>query len=381
MGMTDRTTQLLNALAVISDAEATCRLAAELLFEQLECQQLTLVSAISSTRFRTVSVVRVDARNFSSTVLEVSSTLELLASRTALVELVTSGASVAEVDVEAVLWTDVGAAVVVDQRAAARLTQHYSLALVSRRLLSCCVGTPVVLPCPEQLEAMAEFSAGAGHEINNPLASILAFSSAMLKTEQRIEQRQSLETIAAQAWRVRDMIGNAMTFARPPQCRREQHDLSEVVHAAATAQQHRAESLGVSLNLTAVENAVELYADRTQMGVLWEQLLRNALDSLDSAGSGGRIRVKLQQLPSGVILGSVCDDGPGFRSEADRRNAFNPFYSGRSAGRGLGFGLCLAWRAVQVHGGILLLEPGVGAGVQASFALAAGTVIAASSEG
>lgn len=377
MGMTDRTTQLLDALAGISEPDATCRLVAELVCEQLGCEWLTLVSARSSTQFRAVQVVRDAAHRCSSKVSEINGTLELLTSAAVLVELVTSDANGNDGEVAAVLWTDVAAAIVVDQLAAARLRRHVSLELVSRRLLSQCAGAPVILPCPEQLEAMAEFSAGAGHEINNPLASILAFSAAMLRTEQRIEQLQSLETIGAQAWRVRDMIGNAMTFARPPQLRPERLDASEVLHAAAAAQQHRADSLGVIMNLDGVAGDVEFDADRTQLGVLWEQLLRNALDSLESAGSGGSIRVQLRKLDSGVILGSVSDDGPGFRSEADRRNAWNPFYSGRSAGRGLGFGLCLAWRVVTAHGGVVLLEPGDEAGVQASFALPANAVDAA----
>jgi len=47
---------------------------------------------------------------------------------------------------------------------------------------------------------------------------------------------------------------------------------------------------------------------------------------------------------------SISDDGPGL-SPADREHLFDPFYSGRQAGRGLGFGLAKAWRIVTLHGG------------------------------
>ncbi len=72
-----------------------------------------------------------------------------------------------------------------------------------------------------KLEAMAEFAAGAGHEINNPVATIAGRAALLLKSESDPERRRALETIGGQAYRIRDMIGDAMTFARPPEPRRE----------------------------------------------------------------------------------------------------------------------------------------------------------------
>jgi C4-dicarboxylate-specific signal transduction histidine kinase len=56
----------------------------------------------------------------------------------------------------------------------------------------------------------------------------------------------------------------------------------------------------------------------------------------------------------------VHDDGPGISDEA-RRHMFDPFYSGREAGRGLGFGLSKCWRIVTDHGGqVVVQRPSVG---------------------
>ena len=52
---------------------------------------------------------------------------------------------------------------------------------------------------------------------------------------------------------------------------------------------------------------------------------------------------------------SVTDNGPGL-SEKDRAHLFDPFYSGRDAGRGLGFGLCKCWRIVSGHGGTIEVD-------------------------
>ena len=58
----------------------------------------------------------------------------------------------------------------------------------------------------------------------------------------------------------------------------------------------------------------------------------------------------------------IADSGPGIRPEV-RRHLFDPFFSGREAGRGLGFGLSKAWRVVGLHGGqiVVVSEPGEGA--------------------
>ncbi|MDF1743086.1 MAG: histidine kinase dimerization/phospho-acceptor domain-containing protein, partial [Gimesia sp.] len=73
-----------------------------------------------------------------------------------------------------------------------------------------------IFPSTDKLEAMAEFAAGAGHEINNPVATIVGRVQMLLKGETDPDRRQSLATIGGQAYRVRDMIGDAMLFARPP---------------------------------------------------------------------------------------------------------------------------------------------------------------------
>jgi hypothetical protein len=58
----------------------------------------------------------------------------------------------------------------------------------------------------------------------------------------------------------------------------------------------------------------------------------------------------------------VEDNGRGF-SDLERRHAFDPFFSGRQAGRGLGFGLCKIWRIVTGHGGTITIDGGAGSTV------------------
>ncbi|MEK6246958.1 MAG: ATP-binding protein [Planctomycetales bacterium] len=88
-------------------------------------------------------------------------------------------------------------------------------------------------------------------------------------------------------------------------------------------------------------------------------------NSLEAIGHGGRIEVSAQrssEKSGNTVIISVVDDGPGLSPE-QHRHLFDPFYSGREAGRGLGFGLSKCWRIIQNHGGRIEVEslPGKGA--------------------
>ena len=226
----------------------------------------------------------------------------------------------------------------------------------ARQLLSRVVNRPLITPHQDTLEAMAEFAAGAGHEINNPLASIVGQTQLLLKNETAAERRQACETIGAQAWRIRDMIGNAMLFARPP---RPQHDRFNLVDVARrTLQPLTAVAVDdhIEIKLASTSDVIELDADQSQLQTLIVHFVRNSLDAITGIGRSGKIVVTLRDDQPGAVELSFSDDGPGLTSPEMQQHLFNPFYSGRSAGRGLGFGLCIAWQIARIHGGLIIHE-------------------------
>jgi signal transduction histidine kinase len=212
-----------------------------------------------------------------------------------------------------------------------------------------------------KIAALAEFAAGAGHEINNPLATIVGRVQTLLKHEQDPSRRQSLATIAAQALRIRDMIGDLMVFARPPAPVRERLIVNDAVRAIVERFEDTARERSVTLTFHA-DATVFATVDITQLKVVLSELVRNSLDAV--APSSGDIRISaaattIDGRPFAVTI--VSDNGRGL-SETDRAHLFDPFYSGRDAGRGLGFGLCKCWRIVASHGGWIDVESNLGVG-------------------
>lgn len=207
-----------------------------------------------------------------------------------------------------------------------------------------------ILPDVSKLEAMAEFAAGAGHEINNPLATITGRVQMLLRGETDHDRRQMLETIGGQAYRIRDMIGDAMLFGRPPKPQPEQVDLSTIVESVLEAYAERVQSMKCHLDLQLMDG-LSLWADPVQLKVVISNLLDNSLNAISN---GGIIAVSSNtaELPGGQSATRfVISDNGGGLSEIDRVHLFDPFYSGRQAGRGLGFGLPKCWRIITLHGG------------------------------
>lgn len=226
---------------------------------------------------------------------------------------------------------------------------------LSRRLLSRWTTPMTSFADPAHMEAMAEFAAGAGHEINNPLGSIIGQTQLLLKKEDRADRRQSLETIGAQAWRIRDMIGDTMLFARPPQPEFESVNLRTVVRKAIADYQSQFANIELTLDLAAAEESVPIYADAAQMAHLVSHLIRNACEALVDV-EAGRVLVRVRHESNDTVTLVVEDNGDVIPDDI-RRHLFDPFYSGRQAGRGLGFGLCHCWQIARMHNSLFIHEP------------------------
>ena len=211
-----------------------------------------------------------------------------------------------------------------------------------------------------KLRALAELAAGAGHEINNPVATIVGHVRQLLADETDPDRRHALATIGAQAYRIRDMIGDLMLFARPPAPRLETLELVEVIREVAAKFADELVGAQIKLQVDAAP-LVPIFADPVQLRVVVSSLLRNSLESL---GSEGAIAITARPIDEGgaQALFSIADTGPGL-SATDSEHLFDPFYSGRQAGRGLGFGLSKAWRIVTLHGGRIEVEAPESGGV------------------
>ncbi|HYO25713.1 MAG TPA: HAMP domain-containing sensor histidine kinase [Lacipirellulaceae bacterium] len=199
-----------------------------------------------------------------------------------------------------------------------------------------------------KLDALKELAYGASHEINNPLANIAARAQSLLRDEADAERRRALEAIHQQALRAHEMISDLMLFARPPQLQPRPTEVGAILEQLRAELAPEFASRDILFTLAADPPPPPISADSVQLAVAIKALLVNSMQAI---GRDGRVEATARVEPAqGVLAVAVRDSGPGI-PERVREHMFDPFYSGREAGRGLGFGLSKCWRIVQLHGG------------------------------
>lgn len=219
-----------------------------------------------------------------------------------------------------------------------------------------------------KFDALKDLAYGAGHELNNPLANIASRAQTLLVEETNPERRRRLAAINTQAFRAHEMLADMMLFARPPQLAPEPIDLVQLVDDTLSGLSEDAATQQTALHAPTRRDPLIVEADATQLRVALRAVCVNSLEAL---GQGGNVTIELcvGDAAAGAadkdggdwVQISISDDGPGIPAEI-REQIFNPFFSGREAGRGLGFGLSKCWRIVTLHGGRVSVDSGPGRG-------------------
>jgi len=217
-----------------------------------------------------------------------------------------------------------------------------------------------------KLDAMKELAYGASHEINNPLANIALRAQTLLKREDDADKRKALQAMHRAAMRAHEMISDLMLFARPPQPERRRIDLRDMVSTVVEELAPRAAELDVRFTTQPSDDPAEVDADVDQLAVALRAVVENSFDALEP---GGEVAIEVRP-GRGTHRVTVSDNGPGVPPEI-APHVFDPFFSGREAGRGLGFGLPKCWRIVTQHGGDVSLASAAGRGVVVTIELPA----------
>jgi len=208
-----------------------------------------------------------------------------------------------------------------------------------------------------KLDGLSEFAAGAGHELNNPLAVVVGRAQLLLSRTDDPEAARSLRIMINQAGRAHRILRDLMFVGRPPARRLRSCRPSELLRDSARDFQEECAARGIRFSSEIDEAVPAAWLDPDALRHLADILIRNAIQATPS---GGKIHVG-SRLQKDELLWWFSDTGRGLDS-AEAAHLFDPFYCGRQAGRGLGLGLPRAARIVEIAGGRLAWSSNPGQG-------------------
>src|SRR5215470_7356765 len=206
---------------------------------------------------------------------------------------------------------------------------------------------------------MGEMSASIAHELNQPLAGILSNAAAGQRfidrgdVDQR-EIRELLGDIIADSRRASDVVRGIRGMVKKEQLERRSVDLNEVVIDALRIASPDAVLRSCQLETSLDANLPVVDGDPVQLQQVLLNLVINAFDAMrDTAPSRRKVLIATQSNGDGAVRTSVRDHGIGI-SEEMRDRLFDPFFSTKT--EGLGMGLAIVRSIVEAHGGTITAE-------------------------
>ena len=206
----------------------------------------------------------------------------------------------------------------------------------------------------EQLASVGFLAAGVAHEINNPLASIAICAESLEGRFREIldesDSRQAvignyLRMIQTEAFRCKGITEKLLDFSRIGPGKRQNTDLGELIRSVLEMLSHLGKYQRKHIEF-APREAVIAAVNPQELKQVVLNLLTNALDSLDD---GGTVRVQLDARGGYAVL-SVIDDGCGMDADV-LEHVFEPFFTRRRGGQGIGLGLSITYRIIADLGG------------------------------
>ena len=211
----------------------------------------------------------------------------------------------------------------------------------------------------ERSTAMGRFAAALAHEIRNPLNSIsltidhVRTRLAPAGDTQRAEFQALMATLKSEVARLNRLVGDFLSTGQPARLDPRPCDVGEVVRETAALVEHKAREQAIEVELDVAPGLPATVADPELLKTCFLNLVLNAFEAMPS---GGRVSLvaRLEGTPDApAIAVLVSDTGTGM-SKDTAASVFEPYFSTKEAGVGLG--LALVGRIVEGHGGSITLD-------------------------
>ncbi|MBT0663038.1 histidine kinase [Geobacter pelophilus] len=213
----------------------------------------------------------------------------------------------------------------------------------------------------ESLAQLGEVGAMLAHEIRNPLSGIKGYAQVIEKKPQDERNSGFAHRIVSETLRLETLVSDLLSYAKSDRESMLTLNLSAVVSHVVALLQPEAEQLNIKFICEFTENIL-IYSNQDRLSQVLLNVVKNAIQSISESGS-----IKITSSVDGkYALVKVSDTGQGISME-DLPRIFEPFYTTKARGTGLGLALCK--KIVEEHGGKITVQSSVGEGTTVSISI------------
>lgn len=215
----------------------------------------------------------------------------------------------------------------------------------------------------EKLASIGQLAANVAHEINNPLAAIIANAQLLLRDLPNADENtvESLKLIETAGVRAAKIVGNLLESARRE--KRDEFDefsVNETILDALSMVNFEIKKRTVTVKLDLDKEMPNIFAHKNQLKGVWINLIMNALGAIE--GSKGQISISTRYENQEYRI-VFSDNGQGILPQ-HQEHVFEPFFTTKEAGKGTGLGLYVSLQVIKEHHGAIHFETKPGKGTK-----------------
>jgi two-component system sensor kinase FixL len=211
----------------------------------------------------------------------------------------------------------------------------------------------------DRLLTLGELTAGIAHEINQPLTAIAAYADAARHLVEKMPGdvdpavHDICSRISEQSRRAAAVVSRLRIQARSGASKKFICNMSQIIKNVLLLFEFNVNKMNISIRTHVAEDLPDVYVDEIQIQQILVNLIKNGMDSILEGGTKqGCIDIRVEQATAGLLV-SVQDNGAGI-SPAGLAHLFEPFYTSKAQGMGLGLSICK--NIASAHGGALVCD-------------------------
>jgi len=221
-----------------------------------------------------------------------------------------------------------------------------------------------ILRIQDKMTSLGRVAAGIAHEIRNPLSGINIYLKTLDKLATHYDNHEKVTQILSQLQsasnKIESIIKRVMDFSRPSEPKFTLVDINQPINEAISLSSVTLRKSGINFSMDISAELPKCKADPFMIEHVILNLIDNASEAMQHMDTGKQITIS-SFLENGAICIRVCDSGPGVPKDIIK-NIFDPFYTTKSSGSGIGLSIC--HRIITDHGGSLHISNAVPRGAE-----------------